>query len=180
MVLATRIPTIDQIMKRHAIILLMSLLGAMNGLYARTPLEILEAEAGKEYTQYGKEYMRVYASYLADGRFDDYLQNGNKYTVFVPDNFAIEEYHDANGGPTGNMARLCNTIKFGIAKGYFPMDRLKDGQKLFTLFPSNPLTVKIKKGKVYIVDKQGNSEKLGKCIEAGNILFYPVKKMLRY
>lgn len=150
------------------------------GAYAQSPLEVMEKEAGKEYTMYAKEYMRVYAAYLADGRFDDYLQNGNRYTVFVPDNFAIEEYHDANGGPTGNMARLCNTIKYGIAKGYYPIDKLQDGQKLFTLFPSNPLTVKIKKGKVYIVDKRGNSEKLGRCIEAGNILFYPVKKMLRY
>lgn len=148
--------------------------------HAQNPLKILEAEAGKEYTQYAKEYMRVYACYMADGRFDDYLQNGNRYTVFVPDNFAIEEYHDANGGPTGNMARLCNTLKYGMAKGYFEADKLKDGQKLFTLFPSNPLSVKIKKDKVYIVDKQGNSQKLGKCIKAGNILFYPIKKMLRY
>lgn len=147
---------------------------------AQTPLDVLEQEAGKEYTQYRKEYMRVFAAYMADGRFDDYLQNGNRYTVFVPDNFAIEEYHDANGGPKGNMPRLCNTLKYGIAKGYFEADKLSDGQKLFTLFPSNPLMVKIKKDKVYIVDKQGNSQKLGKCIKAGNVIFYPVKKMLRY
>lgn len=160
---------------------------AAPGLSAQEPkalggdaLEALSQANGGRHATYATEYMRMYAMYVGEGKFGDYFADGKRYTVFIPDDLAFEVYYAANGGPNGNTMRLCNTMKYSIAKGFYRPDQLKDGQKLYTLFPSHPLTVKRKKEKIFICDLQGNSVKVGTCFEVGNIIFYPVKTCLRY
>ena len=62
----------------------------------------------------------------------------------------------------------------------YPLDAFRDGQTLYTLFPSHPLTVSVRKGKVWLVDRQGNRVRLEESFEVGDIIFYPVKTLLRY
>lgn len=143
-------------------------------------LQQLSRTDNGKYERYVTEYKRMYAMYTGDDSFTDYLTDGKKYTVIVPDNTAIEVYYRTEGSANGNPPRLRNTLKYNIIKGKYTLEAFKDGQTLYTLFPSHPLTVTVKKDKVYLTDKQGNRVRLDKSFESGNIIFYPVKTLLRY
>lgn len=143
-------------------------------------LQTLAATDNGKYERYVTEYKRMYAMYAADDTFADYFTDGKKYTVIVPDNVGIEVYYRTEGYANGNPPRLRNTLKYNIIKGRYPLDAFRNGQTLYTLFPSHPLSVSVRKGKVYLTDKQGNRVRLEKSFEVGNILFYPVKTLLRY
>lgn len=140
---------------------------------------VAQADGGR-YGRYVTEYKRMYAMYAGDGTFADYLADGGKYTVLLPDDTAVEVYYRAEGAVNGNPPRLRNTLKYNIVKGRFALDAFRDGQTLYTLLPSNPLTVSVRKGKVYLTDLQGNRVRLDRSFEAGGIVFYPVKTLLRY
>lgn len=142
-------------------------------------LQIARTDNGK-YGRYVTEYKRMYAMYMGDGTFEDYFTDGKKYTALIPDDIAIEVYYRAEGSVDGNPPRLRNTIKYNIIKGRYPLDAFRDGQTLYTLFPSHPLTVSVRKGKVWLVDRQGNRVRLEESFEVGDIIFYPVKTLLRY
>ena len=141
-------------------------------------LKTLTETGDGKYSRYVNEYQRMYVMYSGDGSFEDYFSDGQKYTVFLPDNAAVEVYYRDEGNISGNPPRLRNTIKYSIAKGRFTT--FKDGQKLYTLFPSHPIQVSVRKGKVWVTDLAGNKARLGEPIESGNIIFYPVKTFLRY
>lgn len=172
---------------RICLLILFALLGTVSATQAQQSGElggealhqISQADNGK-YERYATEYKRMYAMYVGDGTFADYLTDGKKYTVIVPDNVAIEVYYRSEGSVNGNPPRLRNTIKYNILKGRFSLDSFRDGQTLYTLFPSNPVTASVRKGKVWLVDKQGNRVRLDQSFEVGNIIVYPVKTMLRY
>lgn len=174
-------------MKKRTILTLLMLLGTLTTIQAQQTgeaggealLQIARIDNGK-YNRYVTEYKRMYAMYMSDGTFEDYFADGKKYTVLVPDDIAIEVYYRAEGSTDGNPPRLRNTIKYNIIKGRYPLDSFRDGQTLYTLFPSHPLTVSIRKGKVSIVDRQGNRVRLEESFEVGNLIFYPVKTLLRY
>ena len=142
-------------------------------------LQIARTDHGKN-GRYVTEYKRMYAMYMGDGTFEDYFTDGKKYTALIPDDIAIEVYYRAEGSVDGNPPRLRNTIKYNIIKGCYALDTFRDGQTLYTLFPSHPLTVSVRKGKVWLVDRQGNRVRLEESFEVGNIIFYPVKTLLRY
>lgn len=110
-------------------------------------LQMLSRTDNGKYDRYITEYKRMYAMYTADGTFADYLTDGKKYTVIVPDNTGIEVYYRTEGSANGNPPRLCNTLKYNIVKGKFVPEAFKDGQTLYTLFPSHPLTVTVKKAR---------------------------------
>lgn len=167
--------------------LLFLMLYSIHQLGAQQPAELggealrtLSQTDKGNYSSYVTEYKRMYAMFLKDNTFDDYLADGKKYTVFVPDNTAIEVYYRAENMANGNPPRLRNILKYSIAKGKFRLEDLKDGQILYTTFPSNPITVSVKKDKIYLLDRQGNRVRIGASFEAGNVIFYPVKTLLRY
>jgi hypothetical protein len=97
-------------------------------------LQMLSRTDNGKYDRYITEYKRMYAMYTADGTFADYLTDGKKYTVIVPDNTGIEVYYRTEGSANGNPPRLCNTLKYNIVKGKFVPEAFKDGQTLYTLF----------------------------------------------
>lgn len=174
-------------MKKLAITMLLALCCSGIPARAQQPGEVggealqLIAEAdGGRYGRYVTEYKRMYAMYAGDGTFADYLADGGKYTVLVPDDTAVEVYYRAEGVANGNPPRLRNTLKYNIIKGRFSLDAFRDGQTLYTLLPSHPLTVSVRKGKVYLTDLQGNRVRLDRPFESGGIVFYPVKTLLRY
>lgn len=97
-------------------------------------LQMLSRTDNGKYDRYITEYKRMYAMYTADGTFADYLTDGKKYTVIVPDNTGIKVYYRTEGSANGNPPRLCNTLKYNIIKGKFVPEAFKDGQTLYTLF----------------------------------------------
>lgn len=143
-------------------------------------LQLLSRSDNGKYDRYVTEYKRMYAMYASDESFADYFTDGKKYTAIVPDNTGIEVYYRTEGSANGNPPRLRNTLKYNIIKGKFALGSFKDGQTLYTLFPSHPLTVTVKKDKVYLTDQQGNRVRLDNSFESDNIIFYPVKTLLRY
>lgn len=174
-------------MKTFTITALLALLCSFTPVHAQQTgeiggeaLQLLSRTDNGKYDRYVTEYKRMYAMYTGDDSFADYLTDGKKYTVIVPDNTAIEVYYRTEGSANGNPPRLRNTLKYNIIKGKYTFEAFKDGQTLYTLFPSHPLTVTVKKDKVYLTDKQGNRVRLDKSFESGNIIFYPVKTLLRY
>lgn len=69
------------------------------------------------------------------GTFADYLTDGKKYTVIVPDNTGIEVYYRTEGSANGNPPRLCNTLKYNIIKGKFvPEMHLRTGRRSTPFF----------------------------------------------
>lgn len=135
---------------------------------------------GGNYSQYAMEYQRMYAMFASDNKFKDYLNDGKKYTILVPDNTGIDVYYIEEGSVNGNPPRLCNTLKYNIIKGKYTLKDLKDGQKLYTNYPSKFVTVKIKKDKIFLLDLQGNKLRLIFPIEKNNVIIYKTKSLLRY
>ena len=80
-------------------------------------LQLLSRTDNGKYDRYVTEYKRMYAMYTGDGTFADYLTDGKKYTVIVPDNTGIEVYYRTEGAANGNPPRLRNTLKYNIIKG---------------------------------------------------------------
>ena len=80
-------------------------------------LQLLSRTDNGKYDRYITEYKRMYAMYTGDGTFADYLTDGKKYTVIIPDNTGIEVYYRTEGSANGNPPRLRNTLKYNIIKG---------------------------------------------------------------
>lgn len=145
------------------------------------PLEALKKDSKERFVYYVFDYLRLLKTFSVDNTFDDYLNNGKQYTIFVPEDDALEEYYKSNGGRNGNIPRLRNTIKYNIVQGVMMPIDFQDGKQLRTLFGSGSIIdVSVKKNKVTLKDMHGNKVKLGKPIVFENIIIYPVSTFLRY
>lgn len=145
------------------------------------PLEKLRKDSKERFVYYVFDYLRILKTFSKDNTFADYLNDGNQYTIFVPDDDAVEDYYKDNGGRNGNIPRLRNTIKYNIVKGKLMPEDLKDGQQLRTLFGSGSIIeVTEKKGKVTLKDMYGNKVKLSKPMVFENVIIYPVSVFMRY
>lgn len=143
------------------------------------PLKALSQYQKGKYSEYAKEYKRMCEKYSGDDSFKDYFNDGNRYTVLVPSNEAMDIFRTEN---KKNDPRLRNTIKHSIIKGQLDAGSLADGQTIRSLwvYKSAKYTVSVKKKSVSITDMQGNSVRLGKSFTVGNITFYPVNTVMRY
>lgn len=71
-------------------------------------LQLLSQTDKGKYNRYVTEYKRMYAMYTGNGTFADYLTDGRKYTVIVPDNTGLEVYYRTEGYADGNP-HVCAT-----------------------------------------------------------------------
>lgn len=146
-------------------------------------LKGLHRAGNGEYSEFIKEYIRISEKYSDSDLFDDYLADGNQYTVFVPNNAAVADFWaNYTGRAWDKDNTLRNTIKYAIVKGKMSPSDFTGKRTLQSLWTWNKsrLSVSTSNGDIVLTDMKNNKVTLGEPLEFGNVIFYPVKTFLRY